>query len=156
MKLKKYKVFEEVDPKDWGDDEYEEGNDDDLYGRPEYKRPDSLHNYSDNDYMNDNSEEIEDDDMNHLYYLLRTYLRQKGIDAQIDNKGLDITIYVILNKKEKMKSILNVFSSMKDMRSQILQQYDSEFELWETKTGDPMLTFIFELGDGDDDDNTPF
>lgn len=138
MKLKRYNTLLEKQ-EDWGEDGYDEYNDDELYGRPEYKK--SIHSYTDDEYNKDNGSL--DDDMENLYYLLRTYLKQKGIEAEIENKGLDLTIYVVLNKKEKLKSILNVFSAMKDMKNQILQQYESEFEMWETKTKDPMLTFMF-------------
>lgn len=150
MKLKNYKeIFEEVDPKDW--DDWNEEEDDQLYGRPSYQSK-SIHSGYDPDAV----DELPDDDMQHLLYLLRSLFKQSGISASVENKNLDIIIYVILNKREKLKTIISVFNVAKKLKKDILAQYDSEFEIWQTKGGDPMLTFNFTYGDGDGDDNEAF
>lgn len=174
MKLKNYReLFEEIDPKDWGED------DDDLYGRPHYSSKDDDYeelkrkfnettgeDFDDEDpdfdvksnpvnkskhEEDDVESDIPDEDMKHLLYLLRTFFKNSGIDADIESKDLDIMIYIVLNKKEKMKNLLKVFDVVKKLKRDILPQYDSEFELWETKTDDPMLTFNFAY-EGDDGD----
>ena len=148
MKLKNYKeLFEEIDPKDWGED------DDDLYGRPNYSRK-SIHS----GYDPDAEDDVQDDDMQHLLYLIRSLFKNGGVDADIDHEGLNISICVVLNRKEKMSNILRVFDVAKKLKKDILLQYESEFELWETKDDRPVLTFNFEYTDGviydkDDDED---
>ena len=143
MKLKNYKeLFEQYDsPED----------DDDLYGRPSYSSK-KIHS----GYDPDEDDEIQGDDMEHLLYLLRSLFKNTGVDVEIEHKGLDIMIYAVLNKKEKMKTVLKIFDVAKKLKKDILAQYDSEFELWETKSGHPMLTFNFFYDDGDGDDNAAF
>ena len=138
MKLKNYKeLFEEIDPQDWGEE------DDYLYGRPNYSKK-SIHS----GYDPDEEDDIQSDDIQHLLYLIRSLFKNVGIEADVDSEGLNISICVILNKKEKMKSILSVFDVAKKLKKDILLQYESEFELWETKDDRPVLTFNFKYTDG--------
>jgi hypothetical protein len=58
--------------------------------------------------------------------------------------------------REKIESIISVFDTAKRLKRDILPQYDSEFEMWETKDGKPLLVFNFYYGEGLEDDNTPF
>lgn len=144
MKLKSYKqLLEEIDPLDWSE------SDDDLFGRPSYPSKDD-----------DDDDDIPSEDMENLLYLLRTLFKNSGVEADIESKGLDIMIYVVLNKKEKISSIIRVFDVAKKLKKDILPQYDSEFELWETKKSEPMLTFTFtydgEDGDPNQDGSAPF
>lgn len=152
MKLKNYKqLFEEIDPRDWG----EEYNDDDLYGRPNYSKK-SIHSGYDPDEEDD---DIQSEDMQHLLYLIRSLFKNVGIEADVDSEGLNISICVVLNKREKMKGILSVFDVAKKLKKDILLQYESEFELWETKDDRPVLTFNFTYTDGvvyDDEDDDDF
>lgn len=141
MKLKNYKeLFEQYDgPED----------DDDLFGRPSYNSK----------KVEDEADETVSEDMEHLLYLLRQLFKSSGVDVEIESKGLDITIYSILNKRQKMATLLKIFNVVKKLKSDILPQYDSEFELWETKAGEPMFTFNFmyegEDGDPNRDGNAP-
>lgn len=179
MNFKKYKNISEKKPIDYayGDDVNDGfddiGSDDDaLYGRPYYYSSDDeaedITNYdkksmkfSNNlDDYEDDVDDTQSDDMQHLLYLLRTLFKNSGIDASLENKGLDIIVCVVLNKKEKLSSIIKVFDVAKKLQKDILPQYDAEFEMWETKTRDPMLTFNF-MYEGDDEDpnrdgNAPF
>jgi hypothetical protein len=170
MKLKNYKeLFEQYDgPED----------DDDYYGRPSYgsnqgsNDPDwdrlkgkyllngQLGDDDDDDDDMDDDDGVPSEDMENLLYLLRTLFKSSGVDIEIENKGLDITIYSILNKRQKMSSILKVLNVVKKLKTDILPQYESEFELWETKSGEPMFTFNFMYegsdGDPDHDGSAPF
>jgi hypothetical protein len=145
MKLKSYKeLFEKYDsPED----------EDDLFGRP-------SHSKNNIDSEDDDDLDTTSEDMENLLYLLRTLFKSSGVDIEIENKGLDIIIYSVLNKRQKMSSILKIFNVVKKLKTDILPQYDSEFELWETKTGDPMFTFNFMYegrdGDTNHDGNLPF
>jgi hypothetical protein len=109
--------------------------------------------YSDSqDYYNGDNE-----DMEHLLYLLRKMFHNSGIDnVDITNKKMDLTIYVELRTREKLRDIIKVFEVVNKLKRDILPQYDSEFDMWKTKKGSPLLTFNFYYDEGLDDDNVPF
>lgn len=167
MKLKTYKELFEKKYDGPEDDEeiYANLGDDDLYGRPNYtaakdddyerlRRKYSMSGTLDDDDDDDEDlDDVQSEDMENLLYLLRTLFKNSGVDADIDSKGLDIIVCVVLNKKEKISSILKVFDVAKKLKKDILPQYDSEFEMWETKTGEPMLTFNFNYEGADGDPN---
>ena len=148
MKLKNYKeLFEKYEDTDYEDESYY--NDDDyLFGRPSHSKKGTEE---------EEDEQIGDSDMDNLLYLLRTMFRNKGIkDVYVEHDELDITISVTMGYKEKIESIISVFDTAKRLKRDILPQYDSEFEMWETKDGKPLLVFNFYYGEGLEDDNTPF
>jgi hypothetical protein len=149
MKLKNYKeLFEKYEDTDYEDESYY--NDDDyLFGRPDNSKKVTKEDEED--------ELIGDSDMDNLLYLLRTMFKNKGIkNVYVENDELDISISVTMNMKEKIENIISVFDTAKRLKRDILPQYDSEFEMWETKDGRPLLTFNFYYGEGLEDDNTPF
>ena len=149
MKLKNYKeLFEKYEDTDYEDESYY--NDDDyLFGRPSHSKKGTEEEEED--------EQIGDSDMDNLLYLLRTMFRNKGIkDVYVEHEELDITISVTMGRKEKIESIISVFDTAKRLKRDILPQYDSEFEMWETKDGKPLLTFNFYYGEGLEDDDAPF
>jgi hypothetical protein len=143
MKLKKFNQLFEREGFD-----YIDGYDDDDYEDEGY---DKLN--SDDDDSDDNSNQ---DDMAHLEYLLREMFRNVGIDVTVTSDNGDIQIVVMLNQKERLRDVINIFSVANKLKKDILAQYDSEFDLWEDKKGQPMLTFDFYYGDGLGDDNAPF
>ena len=148
MKLKNYKeLFEKYEDTDYEDESYY--NDDDyLFGRPSHSKKGTEE---------EEDEQIGDSDMDNLLYLLRTMFRNKGIkDVYVEHDELDITISVTMGYREKIESIISVFDTAKRLKRDILPQYDSEFEMWETKDGKPLLVFNFYYGEGLEDDNTPF
>jgi hypothetical protein len=143
MKLKKFnQLFERegFDHIDGYDDDYEDEGYDKL-------------NSDDYDDSDDNGNQ---DDMAHLEYLLREMFRNVGIDVTVTSDNGDIQIVVMLNQKERLRDVINIFSVANKLKKDILAQYDSEFDLWEDKKGQPMLTFDFYYGDGLGDDNAPF
>ena len=149
MKLKNYKeLFEKYEDTDYEDESYY--NDDDyLFGRPSHSKKGTEE---------EEDEQIGDSDMDNLLYLLRTMFRNKGIkDVYVEHEELDITISVTMGRKEKIESIISVFDTAKRLKRDILPQYDSEFEMWETKDGKPLLVFNFYYEEGlNDDDDAPF
>lgn len=140
MKLKNYREL------------FESESDDQIYGRPNYSNK-SIHSGYDPD---EEESEIPNEDMDHLVYLLRSLFRNSGIDASISYKNLDINIMVDLNKREKLSNILRVFDVVKKLKKDILLQYECEFELWEAKGGQPILTFNFSYNEGISDSDEPF
>ena len=161
MKIKKYTQI--VNEARWDDE------DDDLFGRPNYPGEDDDDDdddfYDDNGYKkltNDEDFDDSDDDsqddgqFGHLLYLLRLMFKNTGVEVEITNDDLDISIVAFMNPKERLKDVIRVFEVAKKLKRDTLVQYDSEFEIWYGKDGRPMLTFNFYYGDGMDDDNSPF
>ena len=154
MKLKNYKeLFEEYEDNDddesyYNDDESYYNDDDYLFGRPSHSKKGTEE---------EEDEQIGDSDMDNLLYLLRTMFRNKGIkDVYVEHEELDITISVTMGRKEKIESIISVFDTAKRLKRDILPQSDSEFEMWETKDGKPLLVFNFYYEEGLNDDDAPF
>ena len=147
MKLKNFKqLFEResfFDRSEWFRDKDDEDEDEGF-------------NKLNSDDDDDDYDGSEPDDMAHLEYLLREMFRNVGIEASVSSNNGDIEIIVMLNPKERLKDVLSIFGVANKLRKDILGQYDSEFDLWEDKKGQPMLTFDFYYGDGLGDDNAPF
>jgi len=114
------------------------------------------------DYDYEDSEEfdyesdINGDDIQHLLYLLRTMFSNSGIQVEIENNNLDIIIYCTMQRKERLKDIINVFDVANKLKKDILPQYDSEFEIGEDQNGYPVLKFNFYYEEGLYDDNMAF
>lgn len=135
MKLKKFnQLFERevFDRDEWFQDE-----DDDYSREDEYKGDD---------------EDDSDDDMSHLCYLLRSMFNNSNIDVEVSNKGLDLSITAQFARRESLSDIVKVFEVVKKIKKDILAQYSSSYEIWETKKGTPMITFQFMLEDDEDGD----
>jgi hypothetical protein len=149
--LKKYEQYDSPDDEIYHDDE--------LFGRPNYPKKDSKKDKDDDEYEEDiySDEEFvdEDGDMERLVTLLVSYFENQGVNVDVENDGLNITILAVLDKQDKLHNLVNLFSIVKKVKKDILPQYDSEFELWESKDGRPMLYFNFDYEEGLGDDN-PF
>lgn len=94
--------------------------------------------------------------MEHISYLLRTTLRNKGIeDFTVDYSGYDISISVICYELERLKDMINIFDVLEHLKTDIIPQYDSEFDMYPIKSGGTVLEFNFYYngGNGDDLDN---
>ena len=109
------------------------------------------YDYKDDYSRNENDDDDDDDDMSHLCYLLRSMFSNINIDVDVDNSGLDLSIIVQFSRKESLSDIVKVFEVVKKIKKDILAQYSSYYEMWETKTGTPMITFEFMLEDEDND-----
>ena len=140
MKLKKFKQLFEREGFDDIDDPFYD-DDDNYYSRydKEYKGEDE----DDDNY---------DDDMSHLCYLLRSMFNNSNIDVNVENSGLDLSITAQFGRRESLIDIIRVFEIIKKIKKDILAQYSSSYEIWETKQGVPMITFEFMLEDDDDKD----
>lgn len=140
MKLKKYDSYLKEDKYE---DEYF-----DEYGQ-----------YEDEDYGGQEEEEVQsDDDMEHLLYLLRTYLRDAGNkNVSVKDSGSSIKVEIVLNKTENLSDVIKTFATLKKLSNDIMADYDSEFDIWETKKGDPLLIIDYYSPDEfDDEDGAPF
>jgi len=136
MKLKK---FNQLFEREGFDDIYEPFDEDDY-------------NYSRDDEYKGEDEDDSDDDMSHLCYLLRSMFNNNNIDVNVENSGLDLSITAQFARRESLSDIVKVFEVIKKIKKDILAQYSSSYEMWETKSGSPMITFEFMLEDDDDKD----
>lgn len=143
MKLKKYnQLFE----REGFDDIYDGYDDDDDWS-------DALDNKG---YENDDLTDDQDDDMQHLSSLLREMFTNSGFEAYVEYSGLNIEISLGLSRKESLKFLVKLFELIKKIKKDILIQYESNFEMWETKDGQPCITFSFNFDDTSGYSETPW
>ena len=157
----------------WPDDDYDYEDDetkgygdfDDWYDDDDkFTSPKKSSNPKFNDDDNDDDDDFdiysddEDEDVEHLSYLLRQMFKNSGIyDVRVTaRKNRDILIEVHMNKKETLRNVIKVFEVANKLKRDILAQYDAEFDIWDTKDKRGILTFGFTLEEGLDDDNFPF
>lgn len=149
--------YEDDSTKDYGD--YDDWYDDESTRDNDRKSSNPKFNdYDDYDYDDGDDDDNDDDDVQHLTYLLRQMFRNSGVDnVQITAKrNEDIVIEVNMNKKESLRNIIRVFEVANKLKRDILAQYDSEFDIWTSKSGGGILSFGFTLDEGLEDDNMPF
>jgi hypothetical protein len=144
------------DEDNYREDEYAHLNDNlPINKKSEFDDDYEYGNYEEDDYEND--DDVDVDDMQHLLYLLRTMFKNSGVeDVYVESKKMDISISVEMRRRETIKDIMRVFEVANKLKKDILAQYDSEFEMWETKQGKPMFVFNFYYDEGLEDDNMPF
>lgn len=169
MKIKKYlehwRFFEDNDDDDskhrededaWMNDKLDKNKKDDFddWG---YDYDDDSTSYDDDDSSYD-----EDDDVENLNSMLRKMFRNSGIDNVIvETIKMDITITVTLNRREELKEVIKVFEVANKLKKDILAQYDSEVEMYDTwdkldKMSKPTIVFSFLYDEGLYDDEAPF
>lgn len=110
----------------------------------------------DRDYYDDEYYGHNTDGMDHITYLLRTTLRNKGIeDFTVDYTGYDICISVFCYELERLKDVITIFDALEHLKTDIIPQYDSEFDMYQSRKGDTVLefNFFYNEGNGDDFDN---
>ena len=135
MKLKKYDNY-------LNEDKYEDEYFDEYGSQDDYEGQD----------------EAQDDDMEHLLYLLRTFLKDSGLNnISLKNSDSNIKLEIVLKKEERLVEVINTFAVLKKLSNNIMADYDVEFDIWETKKGDPLLIIDFYSPEyGDDEDGAPF
>lgn len=112
------------------------------------------------DYDDDDDEDDEDDKtvidqdaLDTLCSTLRKMVKHAGFTENswvfTDDENC-INIQFLFNKTEKMSTLMNAMNFLKKLESDILIQYDSEFDLWETKAGQPLATAKFFYDEGVD------
>lgn len=147
--------YDDDSTKDYGEyDDWYDDEDEKYYSGRKSSNP--KFDDDDDDYGYD--EEDEEDDIQHLTSLLRQMFRNSGIDnvSVTAKKNEDIVIEVYMSKKDTLRNIIKVFEVANKLKRDILAQYDSEFDIWTSKTGAGILSFGFTLDEGLGDDNMPF
>ena len=125
MKLKKFKEIYERD----GFDDIDQPFDDD---------------FEQEDFDDEIEELSQEDVVESLLSTLRKMVRKVADRSYVfldDDKCINIQF--VLNKTERMSNVMKVMNIFKKLESDILIQYESEFDLWETKDGDPLFTAKF-------------
>lgn len=122
---------------------------------------DGYDEYEDDYFDQYGKEDVSDEEEeDNLGYLIRTFLSARGITSYVESDGKDVTVYIYLKKREKIKGLVKVFDVvLNNMKTQMFEDYDLETELYETKEGDPILSFTFYsdgFGRDDDRDEYPF
>lgn len=103
----------------------------------------------DSNYYDEDDESSDDDGMESVCSLLRKMYRSSNInDVFIEHEDLDVKIFIMVNKVEKMKTVMKVLDVTKKIADDILIQYNSEFELWETKDNKPLISISFLYNEG--------
>lgn len=106
--------------------------------------------------------ENENEEIENLLSTLRKIVKNSGFKRGFvffDDEEECIVVQFVLNKTEKINNIMNVMNFLKKLESDILIQYTSEFDLWETKQGDPLVSVKFSYDEdvstsGGDEDYT--
>ena len=93
------------------------------------------------------------DEMENLCYLIRKLFKNNRVEADVDYSDSDIKVYIYLQKREKISTLLRSFEVAMKLRKDILPQYLPEVELFENKQGFPIMMFTFSYDDGDDGDD---
>ena len=151
MKLKKFNQLFEREGFDDIDNfyyDYDADDDDDEY----YSRYDKKSKEKKDE---DEDEYNYDDDMSHLCYLLRSMFNNSNIDINVENNGLDLSITAQFAKRESLTDIIKVFEIIKKIKKDVLAQYSTSYEIWQTKSGLSMITFEFMLEDDNKNDIDP-
>ncbi len=102
-------------------------------------------------YMNEAKSDEVNGQMEQLEHLLGLLFKNSGINSyDIESDGLNFVFYVMLSKTEKLSSIVKILEVCKKLHTDVLIQYKVEFDLWETKSGFPLITITYIL-----DENPP-
>jgi hypothetical protein len=147
--IHKYKKFvERVDDESWEEQEQDWSND----HHPWDADKDETRSDNYNDEYDNNSDTTIDDGMEHILYLLRNTLRNKGIEEFfVENRKFDICISVVMLTKERLSNVRGVFDVLYHLKTDIIPQYDSEFDMYQTTKGETILEFNFYLNEGLED-----
>jgi hypothetical protein len=166
--LEKNRTFQ-----DGYDDDYD---DDDLFPElrkdaQKYPIASTDYNYDDDDYstkyddddydyrtyQDDNDDVTEEDEHQSLESMIRTFLSARQIKSYVEYKNGEVIIYIFLNKKEKISNLTKIFDVVLNHLSKDIfgiedeeSLSDIDTELYETKEGDHIFSFRFDL-DSDDE-----
>jgi hypothetical protein len=103
-----------------------------MYGYDDSDTPD----YSDEEDEEDEVTDEEDDEetvsyMDTLVSPIRTMFRNSNIENfYISTKGYDVSIQIVLNKRERFGNLMRVLGLLKKISTDIFIQYDSELRIF--------------------------
>ena len=136
-----------IDEDDIDDDEWEDLDEEEEEEPEEYEGDD----YGDDE---DDDEDITHSDViEHLVSSLRKMINMSFDNSYVfaDEDG-SINVQFIFGRTEKFETIMKAMNMLKKLATDTLIQYESEFDLWRTTKGFPIMTARF-LYDEDVDSN---
>ena len=85
-------------------------------------------------------------------------MKDSGINnVSLKNSDSSIKLEIVLKTKERLADVIKTFAVLKKLSNDIMADYDAEFDIWETKQGDPLLIVDYYSPEyGDDEDGAPF
>jgi hypothetical protein len=109
----------------------------------------------------DDEDEQQEGEMGELAYWIRQMFKANKIDSSVETENYDLMAYIFFEKKEKMSKLLSVFEVINKIKKDLLIYYSVEVELYENKTGFPIMKFTFSWsGESDEiemeDEKAPF
>ena len=138
-KVRKYaqEFFEEEEEVDFTSGPFISNKDDDdlYYGEDE----EDYYDIEDDDEFEDNNDEL-----GQMATIIHSMIEKTGVkNFYVSNKGFNISVQFVLSTREKFSKLMKIVGLIKKLKTDVLIQYDDEMDLWETKKGDPLLTFDF-------------
>lgn len=114
----------------------------------------------------EDEDDINDDVIENLLTILRKFIRNAGFEPYVsyDDDDHVIVIQFILDDIMNMASLMKVMKLLSKLKSDILIQYDCEFDLAQTTNDSPLITTSFYYSDSpkkqrkkrSDDEKAPF
>jgi len=109
----------------------------------------------------DDEDEQGEGEMGELAYWIRQMFKANKIDSSVETENYDLMAYIFFEKKEKIGKLLSVFEVINKIKKDLLIYYSVEVELYENKTGFPIMKFTFSWsGESDEiemeDEKVPF
>ena len=87
---------------------------------------------------------LSEEEMESLGEMIEKSLENSGIEnTHIEHKGDDFCIYILLDKKESLNTVLMIAGGLKKLNDDILIQYDSSLTVSETEEGENYIEAQF-------------
>lgn len=96
----------------------------------------------------ENDEIDEEDVIENLLSILRKFIRNAGFEPYVSYDDDAIVVQFILNKVESMPSLMKVMELLNKLHTDILIQYECDFDLAETTDDKPLVTASFYYSEG--------
>lgn len=96
------------------------------------------------DYILNESEDLSDDEiLENLLSILRKYIKNAGFEPYVSLDEGSVVIQFILEPQETMPSLMKVMNLLNKLHTDILIQYQCDFDLAETTDDRPLMTAVF-------------
>jgi hypothetical protein len=90
------------------------------------------------------SDDLSDDEiLDNLLSILRKYIKNAGFEPYVSLEDNSIVIQFILDSSETMPSLMKVMNLLNKLHTDILIQYQCDFDLAETTDDRPLITAEF-------------
>lgn len=157
MKLKKYnqiikedrKGFDDIDDTPENEEGYYYGdeNEEDMFDEPLLDYKGNYDNDDDDTYDDVEIQDFTDEEeeaFKNLTDTIRNMIARSGMENfYVNSNHCDIVVQFVLHRTERFSKMMHIMGMIKKISSDILIQYNSEVDLWETKTGEPLFTVNF-------------